>query len=132
MRLGMFVAGLVLLVIGGFAGIAGYAYLTQHGMTIDQIVSNLPPDFTTIPGLMTAATAGGVIFALVGLGLVIGGAASKIVIKSADPLVLRSMTEKEPVLSPTGIPENVTFCQDCGRPISLRDDYCAVCGAKVR
>jgi|GEM_PF-6399470 hypothetical protein len=128
----MFAAGLALFVLGGFAAIAGYSYLSQQGLTVVQIVNMLPPDLNTTLGIMIVTGAGGIFLSLLGLGLIIGGAASKIVIRSADPLVLKSMPEKEPVPSPTGYPENVTFCQNCGRPVSLRDEYCAVCGAKVR
>jgi len=132
MRLGMFVGGIMLLIAGGFAGITGYLYLTESGFSIQQILSALPPDVNTTSGLMVVAAAGGALVALLGFGLVIGGAASRITIKSADPLLLKSLTEKEPVPTPNGYPENVVFCQSCGRPVSMRDEFCAVCGAKVR
>jgi hypothetical protein len=132
MRLGMFLAGMILLLVGGFAGLTGYLYLSQNVGSFQQILSSLPPDLSTTVGLMTVAAAGGAVVALIGLGLIVGGASSRYFIKSADPLVLRSLTEKEPVPTPDGYPENVVFCQACGRPVSIRDDYCAVCGAKVR
>jgi hypothetical protein len=128
----MFLAGMILLLVGGFAGLTGYLYLSQNVGSFQQILSSLPPDLSTTVGLMTVAAAGGAVVALIGLGLIVGGASSRYFIKSADPLVLRSLTEKEPVPTPDGYPENVVFCQTCGRPVSIRDDYCAVCGAKVR
>jgi hypothetical protein len=131
MRLGMFLAGMILLLIGGFAGLTGYLYISQT-MSFQQIFASLPPDLSTTFGLMTVAAAGGAIVALIGLGLIVGGASSRYLIKSADPLLLKSLTEKEPVPSPNGYPENVVFCQSCGRPVSMRDEFCAVCGAKVR
>lgn len=132
MRLGMFLAGMILLLVGGFAGLTGYLYLSQNVGSFQQILSSLPPDLTTTVGLMTVAAAGGAVVALIGLGLIVGGASSRYFIKSADPLVFKSLTEKEPVPTPNGYPENVVFCQTCGRPVSIRDDYCAVCGTKVR
>ena len=132
MRLGMFLAGMILLLVGGFAGITGYLYLTSGGNSFQQIISSLPPDLSTTVGLMTVAAAGGAVVALIGLGLIVGGASSRYFIKSADPLVLKSLTEKEPVATPNGYPENVVFCQSCGRPVSMRDEFCSVCGAKVR
>ena len=132
MRLGMFLAGLILLLIGGFAGLTGYLYISSTGVSFQSILSSLPPDMSTTLGQMTVAGAGGAIVALLGMGLIVGGAASRITIKSADPLVLKSLTEKEPVPTPNGYPENVVFCQSCGRPVSMRDEFCSVCGAKVR
>jgi hypothetical protein len=127
----MFVFGLLLFVAGGFAAFVGYQYLTQSGVTMDQLIKTFPPDFASTLGLMTVATMAGVLFALLGVGLIIGGAASKIVIRSADPLVLKSMPAREPVPSPSGYPENVSFCPSCGRPVNVNDDYCSVCGAKT-
>jgi hypothetical protein len=128
----MFLVGMVFLVVGGFAGITGYLYLTSTGLNFQGILSSLPPDLTTTLGQMMVVSAGGALVALLGVGLIIGGAASRITIRSADPLVLKSMTAKEPVPSPSGYPENVVFCPSCGRPVSMRDDFCSVCGAKVR
>jgi hypothetical protein len=129
----MFLAGMILLLVGGFAGVTGYLYLTTTpGSSFQSILSSLPPDLSTTFGRMIVVGAGGALVALLGIGLIIGGAASRITIRSADPLVLRSLTEKEPVPSPNGYPENVVFCPSCGRPVSMRDDFCAVCGAKVR
>jgi hypothetical protein len=129
----MFLAGMILLLVGGFAGLTGYIYITSPPYSFQQILSSLSTlDLSTTVGLMTVAAAGGVLVALVGLGLIVGGVASRYTIRSADPLVLKSLTEKEPVPTPSGYPENVVFCQSCGRPVSMRDDYCAVCGAKVR
>lgn len=132
MRLGMFLAGMILLLVGGFAGMTGYLYLSSSGTSFQQILSSLPPDLSTTVGLMTVASAGGAVVALIGLGLIVGGAASRYTIRSADPLVLKSLTEKEPVPTPNGYPENVVFCQSCGRPVNMSDEFCAVCGAKVR
>ncbi len=131
MRLGMFLAGMILLLIGGFAGVTGYQYLSSVGATLENLLTSMP-NLNTVLGQMTVAAVGGALVALLGIGLIIGGAASRITIRSADPLVLRSMTEKEPVPSPNGYPENVVFCPSCGRPVSMRDDFCSVCGAKVR
>lgn len=131
MRLGMFLAGMILLLVGGFAGITGYLYLSQT-ISFQQIIDSLPPDVSTTQGLMTVAGAIGAVVALIGLGLIVGGAASRITIRSADPLVLKSLTEREPVPTPNAYPENVVFCQSCGRPVSMQDEYCSVCGAKVR
>jgi hypothetical protein len=132
MRLGMFLAGIVLLVIGGLAGFTGYLYMTQNGITVQQVITSLPPDLSTTEGLMVVAAGGGLLFAFLGLGLIVGGAASRLTIRSADPLLLKSLTEKEPVPSPNGYPENVVFCQNCGRPVNMQDEFCAVCGTKVR
>ncbi len=133
MRLGMFLAGMILLLVGGFAGVTGYQYITSSsvGTTFQQLLSSFPGLDTTL-GQMAVIAIGGVIVALLGIGLIVGGAASRITIKSADPLVLKSLTEKEPVPSPNGYPENVVFCPSCGRPVSMRDEFCSVCGAKVR
>jgi hypothetical protein len=129
----MFLAGMVLLLVGGFAGMTGYLYLSQNVGSFEQILSSLSAlDLSTTLGLMTVAAAGGAVVALIGLGLIVGGVASRYTIKSADPLVLKSLTEKEPVPTPNGYPENVVFCQSCGRPVSMRDEFCSVCGAKVR
>jgi len=132
MRLGMFLAGMILLLIGGFAGVTGYLYMTSGGTTFQEVLSSLPPDLSTLSGQMTVAAGVGALMAILGIGLIIGGAASRITIRSADPLVLKSLTEKEPVPSPNGYPENVVFCPSCGRPVSMRDEFCGVCGAKVR
>ena len=111
----------------------GYLYLSQNVGSLQQILSSLSAlDLSTTIGLMTVAAAGGAVLALIGLGLIVGGVASRYTIKSADPLVLKSLTEKEPVPTPNGYPENVVFCQSCGRPVSMRDEFCSVCGAKVR
>jgi hypothetical protein len=129
----MFLAGMVLLLVGGFAGMMGYLYLSQNVGSFQQILSSLSAlDLNTTLGLMTVAAAGGAVLALIGLGLIVGGVASRYTIKSADPLLLKSLTEKEPVPTPNGYPENVVFCQSCGRPVSMRDEFCSVCGAKVR